>query len=837
MTEPLSISNELPEQPGMNFALLRQEGIKHIERLGGKIWTDYNTHDPGITILEQLCYAITDLSYRLDFPLKDLLAPYPGEERKQFFTAREILTVNPLTINDYRKLLIDIYGVKNAWLEPITDPYPEIYYNRDRHILSFTSSESSERVNLNGLYRVQIEKQTASIENDLLIRTVKSKLNQHRNLCEDFAQIEVLPIEEITVKAEIEIQEGKNVNDLMAKIYFALDQFIAPDLQFFTLKELLLKGKSPEEIFNGVFLEHGFIDDDELESFTRKEELRTSDLIQIILDIDGIKAIKTITISGNKSSDESWVLPLDSNSTAKIQDIERAVKKITFTKNQITYNPDLEKVKAKLAKLDREKSKKQTTEESQDIPIPTGKYRELSEYESIQNDFPANYGIGELGLAASTSTQRKGQAKQLQAYLMFFDRILANYFAQLDGVKDLFSFDTQNNTTYFIQELINFPGFKEIFERDYHQLLEDKAVQLERKNRFLDHLMAQYCEKFTDYSLLLYESILEDKEKSDREEIVREEHINNKITFLQNYPQISSRRSKAFNYNDSNIAINLENISGLKQRICSLLGIPYTRQALASSEQTEGFYIVEHILLRPQAKNISKESANNFLDFSHPISEFKSSADANKVTCKSLGHELIEGDLIQIFGTRNYNGTFLVSNIRDSYFNNVPIKFWLLLLEIDCLASILFLRKFYKHKTFDIEKEFISLKEGASETGQWIEADRPLDPYSFQLSFVFPNWLPRFKDSNFKQLLFNTITSELPAHLTPYYHWLELDKMREFETAYSHWLNTVATTKPNLEELQSSINTLIKILQIGQADIIPFKVIGYMTIGDDFIVS
>ena len=114
MTEYLTISNAPPEHPGMNFALLREEGIKHIERLAGKLWTDYNTHDPGITILEQLCYAITDLSYRLNFEMKDLLAPVPGENRKQFFSAREIMTVNPLTINDYRQLLIDLDGVKNA---------------------------------------------------------------------------------------------------------------------------------------------------------------------------------------------------------------------------------------------------------------------------------------------------------------------------------------------------------------------------------------------------------------------------------------------------------------------------------------------------------------------------------------------------------------------------------------------------------------------------------------------------------------------------------------------------------------------------------------------------
>ena len=79
MAESLTISNVPLEHPGMDYALLRQEGIKIIEKLAGSRWTDYNTHDPGITILEALCYAITDLSYRLSFEMEDLLA-YPASE-------------------------------------------------------------------------------------------------------------------------------------------------------------------------------------------------------------------------------------------------------------------------------------------------------------------------------------------------------------------------------------------------------------------------------------------------------------------------------------------------------------------------------------------------------------------------------------------------------------------------------------------------------------------------------------------------------------------------------------------------------------------------------------
>ena len=211
--------------------------------------------------------------------MKDLLAPSPEEEaKKQFFTAREILTVNPLTINDYRKLLIDIDGVKNAWLEIIgEDSQPKIY---------------------NGLYRVLIEKElgddnSEEIKADGQIEAeVKLLLNQHRNLCEDFAEIKVLSEEKITIKADIEVEEGVEVNYLIAKIYFDLYNFISPSIEFYTLNELLEKGKNPEDIFNSPSLENGFIDDEELQKFSRKKELRISDLIQVILDIEGIKTIK-----------------------------------------------------------------------------------------------------------------------------------------------------------------------------------------------------------------------------------------------------------------------------------------------------------------------------------------------------------------------------------------------------------------------------------------------------------------------------------------------------------------------------------------------------------------
>jgi hypothetical protein len=110
-----TISKIPPVEKTLHYKKLREEGMKYIQELGSEFWTDYNEHDPGITILELLCYAITDLGYRTSFPVQDLLASEEQSEanfQKQFFTSKEILTTEPVSGLDIRKLLIDIDGVK-----------------------------------------------------------------------------------------------------------------------------------------------------------------------------------------------------------------------------------------------------------------------------------------------------------------------------------------------------------------------------------------------------------------------------------------------------------------------------------------------------------------------------------------------------------------------------------------------------------------------------------------------------------------------------------------------------------------------------------------------------
>ena len=151
-----------------DFQWLRKEGLEYIESLGSDLWTDYNVHDPGITILEAVCYAITELGYRAGFPIADLLTDANGTigDKQAFYTARNILTCNPLTINDYRKLLVDIVGVHNAWLyaddmiKQTGDkqtPVNEVPLFADCKHDELTTKKTDHPLFLSGLYRVLLD--------------------------------------------------------------------------------------------------------------------------------------------------------------------------------------------------------------------------------------------------------------------------------------------------------------------------------------------------------------------------------------------------------------------------------------------------------------------------------------------------------------------------------------------------------------------------------------------------------------------------------------------------------------------------------------------------------
>lgn len=466
----------------LDFDALRSEAIQHLGNLSGKIWTDHNVHDPGITILEALIYALLDLGYRSNLPAVDIFTRNPEETGpdNNFLTPAQILGSNPLTITDFRKLLADLPYVRNAWLEPADDVDRSdfCYDKRDQEIDPCCDSF------INGLYHVYVELEqfiNDEAQRQQALQQIKDALMKHRNLCEDFIDIKILCRKKVGVCAELELEDGTDVEKLYFEMINALQQFLSPAPKFYTLQQLLDKDRTINEIFAGRPLDvkdsHGFLDTEEFENIRLKKSIHLSDIYGLLLQVKGIRKVKRVdlrTCDGVKLTykNGSYLLP-----EFHIPELDLACSGFRFYRNGVQLSFDTTQINKLLALGANAKIEYKAGSAYLNTALPKGVYRQdLDEYNSIQNDFPRVYGIGEGDLGDNVPVERKAQALQLKGFLLFFDQMLANYLSQLKNIRSLFALSVPDAAdqqhTYFVNKLSSVPDLKKLLRFP----LEDEPV-------------------------------------------------------------------------------------------------------------------------------------------------------------------------------------------------------------------------------------------------------------------------------------------------------------------------------------------------------------------------
>ncbi len=476
----------------LDFDKLRSEGIDYLGKLSGKIWTDHNVHDPGITILEILCYAMLDLGYRTNLPVKDIFARNPEDKSKDnnFLTPSQILTCNPLTITDFRKLLIDIDGVKNAWLEVATDIDLDKFCLPQQPttppvLLSVVNPAGQEEpeccINyLNGLYHVYLELEDSKEEEikdaekkEVFLKKVKGALLSHRNICEDFIDIKFLCKWEVGVCADIELEADADPEKVYLEMAEKLRDFFSPSPQFYTLPQLLDKGKTIDEIFAGrpygVTESHGFVDTEEFEKLKLRKTIHVSDVYTILFSVPGIRKVNRLRLRNcdtKTNREDHWEIRIPKG---HVPDFSIACSGFQFTRQGMPLAFDFKKYEGllKINFVQNGKILYQIPSLNLDTEIPAGVYRnDLDAYYSVQNEFPRVYGIAEGGLSDTASPLRIAQALQLKGYLLFFDQLLSNYLSQLRNIRSLFSLSLpdkkESSPTYFISQPGSVPDLEKL---------------------------------------------------------------------------------------------------------------------------------------------------------------------------------------------------------------------------------------------------------------------------------------------------------------------------------------------------------------------------------------
>ena len=722
MSNSITISKANPLLPTEDFWKLRDAGIDLISKLGSDFWTDYNTHDPGITILEAVSYAITDLGYRTGFDMKDLLAPSHQSNKAWeniFYTARQILHCNPLTISDYRKIIIDVKGVRNAWIQPskdyevpllvdyqfVTDSSSDCGCGGDNHdklclgqltidenllttkigqsdlkitiinnkIISIkkhieelkkkqqdtvnlekqvkelevqkakTTLEksqiptadslktSSKILEINGLYNVMIEyEEDILLENqrDEIRQNVASRLHRHRNLCEDFLSINAVDYDDFNVLGSFVLEENADPDKVLAQILFTIYKYFVPTVNFHTIEQMMAeKHLQVDEIFEGPALKHGFIDTTELEATDFFRDMRLSDIINSVMDIEGIKAITLLHIpthvfekeGGKEEANKfftNWINSLKENRKVARLDVDNST--ILFCKERefITYNAKkptdrrIDKAKKLFNDFKAQERQRKLSGHQVDLPVPMGENMELEDYFPVTYSLPSPYHVKEYDTIEDEKNPiRKIQQLQLKGYLLFFEQILGDYLSQLGHLRELFSFDDNIKQTYYTRVLTEINDLKLlifdhnplstkstyrnelelIFKDKYPQdkvlatfattiqnLVEGPKVFANRRNHFLDHLLARFSEDMSEYERIT--RLLLPDNQEDRK------LIGDKVRTLQDYIKISNYRAKALNYAppmkdqagedqaDESFVWNSENVSGVERRVGRLLG-------------------------------------------------------------------------------------------------------------------------------------------------------------------------------------------------------------------------------------------------------------------------
>lgn len=800
----------------MDYEFLRREGLRYIEQLGSARWTDYNAHDPGVTLLEALSYAITELGYRSGFEMKDLL--YRASDQVMY-PARQILTNHPFTIVDYRKLLVDMDGVNNAWL-----------YTNGKQEVDFQVPNADAPIRINGLYAVVLDLERDELLGDLnagdvelespdadfilkfefprytdvepkvlrmdtvtaavdkqdgvnryglrlanpesgtvavafsvtvtkqpatgdvddgmvwellqtggyaqqladtylqklkridgIFKQVTSRLLAHRNLCEDFVSITQVLYEEVALCVDIDVVPGADIEQIQAALFFAVENYLAPSVDFHTLQELLDKGWAMEEIYSGVALDNGFVDTQQLEETQLRTHVYASDIISLLMDIEGVTAVRNLVMTKYDEGGE----PVDGfvglDWCMRISDQHKPVlstarSKILLYKEGFPFHANIDEVSDTLLVMHAQRAHGKRSGYDAELSTGSGRMRDTFSYRPVQYDLPKVYGVGEAGLPPHADTLRKAQQRQLKGYMLLFEQLLADFLAQLTNAGRLFSVEDIRQT-YFAQYLGNIKDTEGLLAPALHdamtntperaawqELYENREQYAERRSRFLDHLLARFSESFNDFAMLQYRVNFEEQ---TTERISHAELIEAKIQTLKNYPEISANRSKAFNYfpqteafePDEDRLWSADNVSGLEKRVRALTGI---------GDAT--CYLIEHVLLRPRTSGFS---------------------------------------LMELCGT-----------------------------DSDCAC-------------------------------EW-------DLYSFRAAVIFPYWPDHFDNMAFRKYMEDKLQEEAPAHVQLKVCWISEAQMDDFERLFRAWKKALAgyfnAGKQDVSDLQQANDDLINLL-------------------------
>jgi hypothetical protein len=468
----VALERRSTRETAVDYTALRDEGVRLAQLRSGGGWTDYNEHDPGVTILDILCYALTELGYRAGFPVEDLIAA-PTEQAEPgdvLIPPAALFGSEPVTERDFRRLLIDrVPGLADAWLEPAS---PGLY-----HLRVYA------RPRLPGL----IEEGALG---EAVLRRARRAFLRHRPLCEDLASSALLRPRPVRVAGAVAVEAQADPEEVMAEILYRLGALFAPEPRRRPIE--FRRGASRAELMEGVEVANGLVADDELRP--RRLAVGEEEIARHISAVPGVLAVHRLALAPLRPcAGPDECLALDAGLAAG--DLPLA---LTVDGDRIAV--DTSEVRRRLEqRWEAHRRTWQTAEElARAFPDRPGRPRDTASHAPLSGHFPAIYGLGREGLAAGLPEHRRALPRQLLGYLAIFERLMVDYLDRLSNLRSILSPNPLDEAVLGRRLADALPQLASLLIAggpDADTLFGREAYSVDQQNRLLDFLLALYGEE------------------------------------------------------------------------------------------------------------------------------------------------------------------------------------------------------------------------------------------------------------------------------------------------------------------------------------------------------
>lgn len=755
------------------YRQLQADGLSRLQQSAGGVWTDFNAHDPGVTISEVTDYALTEMDYRLRFALEDYLTT--GEqsfepERYGLFAPLQVFPVEPVTGRDYRKVLMDRIGqLENVWLYAVEGARG--WYDVLAELSPLASASCREEVK----------------------RQIVRVFHGCRNLCEGLRNVDFIVRKPLVMTGDIEVKAGQDALEVLADVYWETRRFFTGGVRYRQIGDLLAEGKRLDEILEGPELRYWVMEDESLQGVPERYSVAV--LFRRLMNVRGIEVVRTLEFTDGERvyTDILDVPERTSSYTVEVPD-NREQLRLGLWRGGSRLRVDVAGLPALLYAREARCCRRQGCTE--DMPLlrkcPEGSHRKIYGYDSVQHDFPECYGINEWGVAAGEPELRKAQAKQLKGYLLLYDEVLARGLRELELLPHLMSVENEEGEEGVVA--VDVPGgmWKEL--TDVERLQENEGAErfFARKEKMLEMWEGMYGESSYPAWLREFECYGES----------RAEVLERRYRFVADMARWGKCRARGVDLSH----VTPENVPGVKRYVGVLLGwqtveekpvvnvFPMYNVRLVEDDY---FYsrplgllshdLVAEYVLKPEHMKPVVMPEKEYADADYLVLRDKLSLLRHDLLFEGLFREGVKGENYFVLNVPHYLEHLLVFHHaqRGEW---VSLGYFEELQELEEVAGCL--------------RRFLVMLNRRSET-MYVVEDIYLergDSGSYGVTVVFPGWSVRMADSRFRQECERLVCERLPAHLEVRFQWRSVVEMWKFEKAYFDWRRALADGESGVRE-------------------------------------